>query len=643
MSMTFHRLRLRTYVTAAWSVVVVTCAATLNAAPQKKTDSKTQPVITEETTTLAGAPAALGSVPVPLPPDLERYVRDLPAALVLGKALFWDMQVGSDGRTACATCHWHAGADVRPRNTLAPHGPGAPQSSTAFRGANYLLKPEDFPFYKLADPTRRRSKVLRDSSEVVGSQGIIRSDFLGVLEGSAVDRGRAVSDPVFQVSGVNVRQVTPRNALSVINAVYYDRQFWDGRASRYFNGVNSYGETDPGAQVWQYEEGRLQRVRILIDNASLASQAVGPPNHAQEMAWNGRTFPELGRKVLSLSPLALQRVDSTDSLLGSLANMDGNGLSHGTSYPSLIRQAFEPQWWAAPEVIDGEFTQMEANFSLFWGLSILLYEATLISDDSPYDRYAAGDLSALSPSAVQGLKLFLNQGKCINCHLGPEFAGGTVSRLRPIGGQTVQLIERMKMGDTKTAVYDNGYYNIGVRPTAEDLGVGGTGPFGPLSLSRRAEQGQNIGDPQKVKSGERLAIRGAFKTPTLRNIALTGPYFHNGGTLTLREVVEFYARGGDFTEKNMQDLDPDIVVLNDIVGNQGQIAALVDFMHALTDPRVEFQRAPFDHPELVIPNGHAGTSGGVAADANVVIPATGARGGARLKTFEQVLLHGSPL
>jgi hypothetical protein len=137
-------------------------------------------------------------------------------------------------------------------------------------------------------------------------------------------------------------------------------------------------------------------------------------------------------------------------------------------------------------------------------------------------------------------------------------------------------------------------------------------------------------------------IRGAFKTPTLRNVALTGPYFHNGGTATLREVVEFYARGGDFSDENMQDLDPDIVVLSEIVGNPQRIQALVEFMRALTDPRVEYQQAPFDHPELVVPNGHSGVSKGVATDAQVVIPATGARGGARLKTFEEVLADGVP-
>ncbi len=75
---------------------------------------------------LTGAPGPLSDVPVPTPPDLSKYVKDINKARLLGKALFWDMQVGGDGRTACATCHFHAGVDARPRNTLSPKGPGTP-------------------------------------------------------------------------------------------------------------------------------------------------------------------------------------------------------------------------------------------------------------------------------------------------------------------------------------------------------------------------------------------------------------------------------------------------------------------------------------------------------------------------------------
>ena len=65
-------------------------------------------------------PPSLKTVVVPEPPNLHLYVRNRQAAIQLGKALFWDMQVGSDGVTACASCHFHAGADNRIKNALSP-------------------------------------------------------------------------------------------------------------------------------------------------------------------------------------------------------------------------------------------------------------------------------------------------------------------------------------------------------------------------------------------------------------------------------------------------------------------------------------------------------------------------------------------
>src|SRR5215212_7805865 len=65
-------------------------------------------------------PASLSTVPVSEPPNLSDFVADKAAAIRLGKALFWDMQIGSDGATACASCHFSAGADSRSKNQLSP-------------------------------------------------------------------------------------------------------------------------------------------------------------------------------------------------------------------------------------------------------------------------------------------------------------------------------------------------------------------------------------------------------------------------------------------------------------------------------------------------------------------------------------------
>ena len=166
-----------------------------------------------------------------------------------------------------------------------------------------------------------------------------------------------------------------------------------------------------------------------------------------------------------------------------------------------------------------------------------------------------------------------------------------------------------------SGAYDLGFYNIGVRPTAEDLGVGGLQAGGiPLSFTRRIQQGLAIPDAPTsvphVPADIHAMVDGAFKTPGLRNVELTGPYFHNGGQSTLRQVMEFYNRGGDFHQENLVDLSPEMSTLD---LSESDIDAVVAFMKTLTDERVRNESAPFDHPELPQPDGNA-------------LPAIGAKG-----------------
>ncbi len=93
------------------------------------------------------------------PSNLGDFVDDQTALLHLGKALFWDMQLGSDGIQSCASCHFHAGVDTRSKNQISP-GLLASLKDTTFQvggGANYQLTAADFPFHKLADPNDRKS------------------------------------------------------------------------------------------------------------------------------------------------------------------------------------------------------------------------------------------------------------------------------------------------------------------------------------------------------------------------------------------------------------------------------------------------------------------------------------------------------
>jgi cytochrome c peroxidase len=623
-------------------------------------------------------PPPLSSIPVPRPSNLGDFVRDEEAAKILGKALFWDMQVGSDGVQACATCHFRAGADPRKKNQVSPgllrvtfhNGQVMPLPDTDFKretdqqsqGPNYTLRPGDFPFRKLEDPTNRESPVQSTSNNVVSSQGVHY-----VIFGQD---GRPTPDPAgFQVGRANVRRVEPRNTPTMINAVFNHRNFWDMRAQNLFNGVNPFGDRDPNAFLYRADSlANPQKVRVLLDNSSLASQAVGPPTNLFEMSADGRAFPdvaesltlELGRRhranarfLRGVRPLGKQLVDPTDSLLGQFSRAPLRGLT--VDYEALIRRAFKPQWWLSTKLIrvaeDGstqvvnrretdpatnEFTLLEYNFSLFFGLAVQLYEATLVSDDTPFDRFLKNPLgSPLSPAAERGRQVFFNvnpnpdpRGGCRFCHSGALLSEASVDAVAANGG-----LIRASGGQLS----DFGTRNIGVVETTQDLGNGGPDPFGAsLSVAVRDSP-----------AGSTLAADGTFKVPGLRNVELTAPYFHNGGERTLLDVVNFYARGGNqggatnpiLTRDGVEIGGLGVLNFNTSPNADAVKADLVEFLKSLTDERVRRAAAPFDHPQIFVPNGHPGNQNsviqrdGYAVDALVEIPATGKNGGPVLPGF----------
>jgi cytochrome c peroxidase len=121
--------------------------------------------------------------------------------------------------------------------------------------------------------------------------------------------------------------------------------------------------------------------------------------------------------------------------------------------------------------------------------AIASFERTCLSGDAPYDRFKAGDSTALSEAAQRGMKIFFGKGQCSSCHVGPSFS-------------------------------DFSFHNIGVGMEKEKPDLG------------RYEVTKLLGD------------KGGFKTPTLREIARTAPYMHDGRFKTLEEVVDYYDKGG---------------------------------------------------------------------------------------------------
>jgi cytochrome c peroxidase len=165
------------------------------------------------------------------------------------------------------------------------------------------------------------------------------------------------------------------------------------------------------------------------------------------------------------------------------------------------------------------------------GKAIAAYERTVLSGNAPYDRFIAGDEKALSEAAQRGMKLFFGKGHCSACHVGPNFT-------------------------------DNAFHNVGVGMDQKEPDVG------------REAISKLEGD------------RGGFKTPTLREIARTAPYMHDGSLKTLEDVVKHYLKGGIENPY----LDEEIY---EIKLAEADIADIVAFMkEGLSSPDYPLHKAP---------------------------------------------------
>ena len=206
-------------------------------------------------------------------------------------------------------------------------------------------------------------------------------------------------------------------------------------------------------------------------------------------------------------------------------------------------------------------------------MAIAAFERTIIAGDSPFDRwYFGGEEDAMTEQQKRGFDLFINEARCVSCH----------------------VIEQ-----TQALFTDNRFHNIGVginniQNDVPEL----AGTFLEADRTLSEVDVEVLTDPRTSELG-RFAIShgfddlGAFKTPTLRNVAMTPPYMHDGSIETLEDVMVHYLNGGvteagdpvnDFLSGGIRPLDIDV----------DQIEDLVAFMEALTSP--EFA-APADMAE----------------------------------------------
>ncbi|MDY6944370.1 MAG: cytochrome c peroxidase [Pseudomonadota bacterium] len=207
--------------------------------------------------------------------------------------------------------------------------------------------------------------------------------------------------------------------------------------------------------------------------------------------------------------------------------------------------------------------------------AIASFERTIIAGDSPFDRwYYGGDQKAVNEQVKRGFNVFLTKGRCVSCHA---------------------------MEQDYALFTDNRFHNIGVGVNRIQNEIP---QFAPAFLTAKAagtDVDKAVLTNPKVSELGRFAVTesldeiGAFKTSTLRNVAVTAPFMHDGSLATLRDVVEHYNNGG---------VTPKGAPVNDFLSggirplnlSEEEISDLVAFMEALTSPQFAAQKAASANP-----------------------------------------------
>lgn len=250
--------------------------------------------------------------------------------------------------------------------------------------------------------------------------------------------------------------------------------YYDARLSR--DGTVSCGSCH--APEMGFSDGRPTSTGIEGQVGGRNAPTVMNRLFSAEQFWDGRS-PDLEDQALGPIQNPIEMGHTLEAMIGSLQGIAG----------------YAPQFEAAfgtPEITRERIAQAIAS-----------YERVVLSGNAPFDRYEAGDTSAMSASAVRGMEIFndAGRGNCVTCHAGFNFT-------------------------------DESYHNLGAGMDAAKPDLG------------RFEV-------TKVDTD-----RGAFKTPTLRNISDTAPYLHDGSEATLADVVEFYNKGGVKNDWLSQEIRP---------------------------------------------------------------------------------------
>jgi cytochrome c peroxidase len=342
----------------------------------------------------------------------------------------------------------------------------------------------------------------RTSDDIRGALGIVACDADGMRTGARV-------------------QVTQRKPPSAFDAMFSGELFWDGRATKDFR--------DPDTQAVLIT-GVLDTQSGRIVGGALESQAVGPPLSVVEMSCAQPNWPRLYEKLRRVTPLA-RATQVPAEMLDFIE-------AHYASYPEMFAAVFG-------SALKGAADPYEVISASRIAFAIATYERRLTSNQTPWDRWNAGEVDALTPEQIRGFELFMGKSNCQACHRPPLFM-------------------------------DLSFHYLGFHAIEQDRGRGGV-------------------------EGAQSSTLGMMKTPSLRNVGLRG----RGGLLhqgdgpghDLQSVLALYNEGGRREEPAVAaQLDPLLVPLE--LSEEQQQALLAFLRLGLTDPRVQNETPPFDRPRL---------------------------------------------
>jgi cytochrome c peroxidase len=283
-------------------------------------------------------------------------------------------------------------------------------------------------------------------------------------------------------SGFPVPRVPEDNPMSASKVALGRRLFYDTRLSG--NGTFSCASCHEQARA--FTDGRATAVGSTGEVHPRASMSLANVAYASGLTWANSLMTSLEKQALvpmfGDSPTELGTPDEP-ALLARLAG--------DPAYPSLFDGAFP----------DKPGPSLDAIVK-----ALAAFQRTLISGRSPYDRHLAGDATALSAAAKRGLDLFFSEKlECYHCHVGFAFSDSIVH--------------------AASAFFELSYHNTGLY----DIDGAGAYPTGNRGL---------------IDVTNKPADMGRFRAPTLRNIAVTAPYMHDGSVATLEDALDHYAAGG---------------------------------------------------------------------------------------------------